>query len=277
MDRITIVTVCYNAENIIAKTMRSVLEQAYSSIEYLVIDGKSKDRTLREIENCKIKYLHNTIDLKIISEEDNGIYDAMNKGIDRATGKWLLFMNAGDSFYDMDVISRVFENHTYKGIDAVFGDTVRIYGNKHILVKGHELETIKDGFPLPFCHQSIFVRTEILKKMKFDLQYKQAADYKFFCLFYLDNKIATYCPIVISNYLMGGISERNTVRHLEEKISIREELGLEKFNFIKKKYLVYRLSIRQIIKKFFPKLLINWIAEKKVYNENKKNIGNSGN
>ena len=76
---------------------------------------------------------------------------------------------------------------------------------------------------------------------------------------------------------MGGISERNTVRHLEEKISIREELGLEKFNFIKKKYLVYRLSIRQMIKKFFPKLLINWIAEKKVYNENKKNIGNSGN
>lgn len=101
--KISVITVCYNAVDTLEKTIQSVLEQTYHNIEYIIIDGGSTDGTV-EIIHRYVDYL-----AYWVSEPDRGIYDAMNKGIERATGEWVNFMNAGDYFYNYDVISNVFK------------------------------------------------------------------------------------------------------------------------------------------------------------------------
>lgn len=259
MDKVTIITVCYNAEKHIRDTMISVLEQEYCNIEYLVIDGKSKDNTVYIAQQCRELYPH--MNCCIISEKDNGIYDAMNKGIDLATGEWILFMNAGDKFHSSKVVSLFFSKKYDERVSAVYGNTVRIHNGKRIFVEGKPLWEIRKGFPLPFCHQSIFVRCCYLKEKGFDTAYKQAADYKFFCEMYLQKVYFEHIDVIVSDYLMGGISETNTVFHLNEKIHIREELGIQKYSKVQKKFLLMHLSMKQTIKKILPKKIVEYIVE----------------
>ncbi|MBV4191775.1 glycosyltransferase, partial [Bacteroides fragilis] len=111
---ITVITVCYNAISDIEKTILSVIHQLYSNIEYVIIDGGSVDGTIEIIEKYhdKISYW--------ISESDKGIYDAMNKGVDKATGEWVCFMNAGDTFYSPDTILSVSDCFCHQ-YDIVYG------------------------------------------------------------------------------------------------------------------------------------------------------------
>ncbi len=262
MDKVTVVTVCYNAEHSILSTMESVLNQTYESIEYIVVDGKSSDSTMKIIESIKNRFdCSGNIELRVVSEKDSGIYDAMNKGIDMATGEWIIFMNAGDCFHEKETISKVFANQYYQDVIGVFGDTVRVRENKRTYVKGEQLEQIKNGFPLPFCHQSVFVRVWLAKTQKFDTTYKQAADYDFFVRTYKMGVHFEYSPVIISDYMMGGVSETNTVLHLKEKIAIREKHELEFFSPLKKIYLVKKLSYKQIIKRWIPKSILTQISK----------------
>lgn len=260
MDKVTVVTVCYNAEKEIAETLKSVFEQNYQDIEYLIIDGYSSDKTLTIVSQYKKDYsLKENVSVRVVSEKDNGIYDAMNKGARLASGEWILFMNAGDTFHTCDVVSKIFNGRDYSGIDAVYGDTVRVRGDHHKFVEGKPLEDIRTGFPLPFCHQSIFVRTRHLKELEFDARYKQAGDYHFFARMYLKNVRFEHVPVIVSDYKMGGISETNTVFHLKEKIQIREELDLERYSFVRKNYLITRLFFRQLLKRFLPSPIVEKI------------------
>ena len=220
MDKISIVTVCYNAEKEIADTMDSVYQQTYANIEYIIIDGLSKDNTLNIIKK-KVDENRSKIKTIVISEQDRGIYDAMNKGIAIASGEWILFMNAGDFFYDSMVVSKVFCKEYKDEIMGIFGDTERFCGDYKKVIKAKPLKEIKDSIPMPFCHQSVFVRTDIMKKSYFDVAYKQAADYNFFLHCFLEGYKFVYVDNIISKYAMGGISETNTVLHLSEKIKIR--------------------------------------------------------
>lgn len=260
MDKITVVTVCYNAETLIAETMRSVCEQDYPNVEYLVIDGKSGDGTVEIADKIRREYASkDTLEIQIFSEPDYGIYDAMNKGIKLAKGKWIIFMNAGDLFYSSTVLSEVFCKQYAPEISGVYGDTLRYHESWNLRVDGKPLEDIANGFPLPFCHQSVFVDTELMKKTMFDLRYKLAGDYNFFVQCYRMGCKLEHVPIIVSRYAMGGVSETNTVNHLKEKIAIREENSLEHFSRIKKKYLVARLSTRQQIKRLLPARVIKMI------------------
>lgn len=265
MDKITIITVCYNAEIYIEKTMVSVCDQAYENIEYLIIDGQSKDNTLKIINEVKKRYKNkSTVEIQVISEPDTGIYNAMNKGILIATGKWILFMNAGDTFCSMHTISDAFSkvpSCTEKNYDGVYGDTIRIRGENRKEVEGRPLEEIEDGFPLPFCHQSVFVRTSLLKELMFDEQYKQAADYDFFCRAYIAGARFIHVNTSISNYLMGGISETNNILHWKEKIQIREKNGLQIFSTWEKRRIIAKYTIRHKIKKILPEKLIECIVQ----------------
>ena len=257
LSKITVVTVCFNAEKDIEATMKSVCEQDYGNIEYLIVDGQSKDSTMKIVEKIKEKYNQKSfLEIKSISEKDKGIYDAMNKGIDMASGDWILFLNAGDSLYSTTTITEVFSKKYDENISGIYGDTLRYYNEWEKRINGKPLEEIAMGIPLPFCHQSVFVKSIILKSTKFDLQYRLAGDYNFFVQCYL-NKLSFYhVHIVVSKYAMGGVSEVDTVNHLKEKINIREKNGLEHYSAIKRIMMVLKLDIRQKIKKLLPRQMV---------------------
>lgn len=259
IDKITIVTVSYNAEKDIEKTMRSVCEQSYENIEYLIVDGNSSDSTLNIANRIREEYKNKGIDIGIISENDNGIYDAMNKGIKMASGKWILFLNTGDYFFNREIISDVFSQKRDDKITGIYGDTIRYLGGLTKRVEGKPLSCIQKELPLPFCHQSVFVKTKIMKELLFDTKYKYAADYDFFVRCFLDGCEFEHISKVISCYLMGGASEVNTIKHLSEKIQIREKNKLEKYSFPKKKYMIFKLAMKQQLKRILPSSLVNKI------------------
>ena len=125
---ITIVTVCFNSEKTIARTIDSVLNQDISEVEYLIVDGASTDNTLYIIDRYKNRFQEK---LKVISEPDNGWYDAMNKGILNAKGKFIVFLNS-DDFFDKDAISNVVKFIQKNSINPdaiVYGDSTNIYQN----------------------------------------------------------------------------------------------------------------------------------------------------
>ena len=169
---ISVVTVSYNTVATIEQTILSVINQTYPNIEYIIIDGGSTDGTI-EI----IKKYENRIHFWI-SEPDNGIYDAMNKGIDKATGQWINFMNAGDCFHDNKVLESLFGENNYDNCIAIYGNTNLV---KNGLFVGRFLNNPfwKVRYPFRtgqgFCHQSLFTKTSLVKKLRFDLSYKYAA------------------------------------------------------------------------------------------------------
>lgn len=250
-SKITIVTVTYNAANVIENTILSVVSQTYKSIEYIIIDGGSNDETSSIIEkyNNYIKYY--------ISEPDNGIYDAMNKAVDISTGEWILFLNSGDIFVDENVLSKIFDvNEDLSRDQVIYGDTLLKYPWGIHRNVGRLFS--KNDICLPFCHQSVFVRTELMKKYKFDLSYKIVADYNFFYKLYLSGAKFNHVDILISIYDMEGFSSRKVKESYEEIARINGTYGTAQY-YKKKIY----LSIRKVIFILLPSSLIEKIRKVK--------------
>lgn len=190
---ITIITVSFNAISTIEETILSVINQTYKNIEYIIIDGGSTDGTLDIIKKYESKIA------KWISEPDKGIYDAMNKGIQLATGDWINFMNCGDSFYNIDTIKNVVNKlSTIDNFDVVYGNSVINSGTTKYMVIPEKLECITNH--LPFCHQCVFVKTFLAKEYPFNLNYRFVADYNFFYQIYHTNHKFRYFNIPISYY-----------------------------------------------------------------------------
>ena len=115
--KVSIITVCFNAKEMLMTTLEDIRKQKYDNLEYIVIDGKSSDGTLDLVNNDQ------DIISKIVSEPDKGIYDAMNKGINIATGEWVIFMNAGDTFANENILTRVFKEDD--DADVIYGDVIK--------------------------------------------------------------------------------------------------------------------------------------------------------
>lgn len=131
--KITVVTVCYNAEKLIEETILSVINQTYSDIEYIIIDGASTDGTMEIVNKYRDRIS------TIVSEPDKGIYDAMNKGIALATGEWLNFMNAGDVFCSNDVLEHIFSQKFDNKFSFIYSDNIfKENGKKRYVVNNHE-------------------------------------------------------------------------------------------------------------------------------------------
>lgn len=232
MIRISIVTVCYNAEKTIENTIESIINQTYKNIEYIIIDGKSTDNTNLIIENnlSKLNLLNKFV---YISESDNGIYDAMNKAIKLATGEWLIFINSDDSFYSNHIIDDIFSNcNDILDNDIIYGDTnlvSRYTGSK--VEKSYILSKIYDQ--MPFCHQSVFVKRNILEDNLFDIKYKICADYKFFLLMYMQNRKFYNTNKVISNFSIDGVSGSAKLQTRLETMKILLDLKPHNKNWIK--------------------------------------------
>lgn len=167
LPSITVITVCFNSVKEIEETIKSVINQTYSDIEYIIIDGGSTDGTLDVIEKYadKISYF--------VSEPDYGIYDAMNKGIKRATGDYINFMNAGDMFYTPETLQIVASKMNVA--DVYYGKVLRHTAYQDYLDVPRPLERIKEC--MPFDHQGVFVALSKIKQHLFNTAYKIIADY----------------------------------------------------------------------------------------------------
>lgn len=204
--KITVVTVTYNCEKEVENTIKSVLSQSYPDIEYIIVDGASEDGTLDVVNKYKDKIS------KVVSEPDKGVYDAMNKGIQLATGEWVNFMNAGDSFYDTEVISRLFGSSQVG--DVVFGNTM-IKTKDRVFEKKYNPTFWKHKL-MPACHQSIFVRRFFLLSNPFDLKYKVSADVDSIVRIKKSGATLRYVNTIVSNYdATEGLSQNPRLYYWE--------------------------------------------------------------
>jgi len=214
--KITVITVCRNAQKEIAKTISSVLTQEYEDIEYIIVDGASTDGT------CEVvKKAISGQDVTFISEPDKGLYDAMNKGIELSRGDYLIFMNAGDEFLDSKVTGDFADK---LDCDIVYGNAVRVR-DKEENIEGYkgifkELRLFLCGRMM--CHQAMFIKASVLKKYKYDLDYKITADFNFavkvYALGYKYKYIdRTVCRFDNTDGLSSRISNNDIMRAEDDK------------------------------------------------------------
>jgi glycosyltransferase involved in cell wall biosynthesis len=189
MIRITIVTITYNAERVLQRTLDSVLSQTYEGIEHLIVDGASKDGTLPMAEHYKeaSDASDNRHKVIILSEPDHGIYDAMNKGLTQASGDYIIFMNAGDFFPQADTIEKVVqtcqlnERPTDELPGVLYGNT-NIVDNEGRYLHPRRLQppeqltwkSFQQGMLV--CHQAFYARIDIAKNNQYDTRYRYSAD-----------------------------------------------------------------------------------------------------
>ncbi|HOW36320.1 MAG TPA: glycosyltransferase family 2 protein [Candidatus Omnitrophota bacterium] len=219
--KVSVITVSFNAENCIEATIQSVLAQNYPDIEYIIIDGASNDGTMAIVN----KY-HPKIS-KIISEKDNGIYDAMNKGINLATGDIIYFLNADDRFYDNRVIADIADEFDRTNeTDVVCGKTQLVNAPPGFTLPArHSMETIfsqkREIILTQICHQRIFCKKRVFDKTGlFDTQYRIFADYDWFLKVYTRGIAVRYIPRYVAFYNFQGRSQRAGYSALHEKLRI---------------------------------------------------------
>lgn len=178
--RVSIVTVSYNAETTIEKTIQSVLCQSYSDIEFIVIDGASDDGTLEKIQQCQDG------SIKVISEKDDGIYDAMNKGLASATGDIVYFLNSDDQLHGKEVISNVAEQFRRDNELGILSGTVKFVDlpenpSYYAVNPKFDFRNIRDLIKVPKPQQSVFVRRCVFDQVgTFNTNYELCADYEWF-------------------------------------------------------------------------------------------------
>lgn len=211
MEKISIITVTYNCRTKIEYTIKNVLEQSYPNIEYIIVDGQSTDGTIDIIKNYK-----DSIDV-FLSEHDNGVYDAMNKAAKLTTGDWVIYMNAGDIFASNDVISKIF-NHNHSDVGVVFGDTISVTSNIERFVKFRP-KWWRHKY-MPSCHQSIFVRRDVLLKYPFDLKYTICADVDSFKRMKFDGISFEYIPVYVARYDSSEGISQNPQKYYKELYSV---------------------------------------------------------
>lgn len=210
--KISIVTVAYNAEDTIADTIKSVAEQSYPNIEYIIVDGGSSDGTvdvIRKYEN----HIHDWV-----SEADQGIYDAMNKGIAMATGDVIGILNADDIYAHSDVLQEAASAFDDGAIDCCYGDLVYVSEDlsQHVRYwksSVYDASLFSKAWVPP--HPTFFVRKEAYKKCGgFDLQYKLAADYELMLRFLWKFKLkSTYIPDTLIHMRLGGATN-NSIKNI---------------------------------------------------------------
>ncbi|MCR4853251.1 MAG: glycosyltransferase [Prevotella sp.] len=182
--KISVVTVTFRAEAVVKRTLDSVLAQTYDNVEHLIIDGASNDQTLTLAFDYKMRsdVAANGHEVVITSEPDHGLYDAMNKGLHKATGDYLVFLNAGDKLHSNDTLAIVAKMAEQKVLPAViYGDTDVVDNDGKLLGKRHlrppeELSWRSFRQGMLVCHQAFYALTSIAREQEYDLKYRYSAD-----------------------------------------------------------------------------------------------------
>jgi glycosyltransferase involved in cell wall biosynthesis len=211
--KISVITVVYNAQDTIARCIESVIGQKYPDIEYIVIDGGSTDNTLQIINRYR-----SSINL-FVSEQDKGIYDAMNKGIKMASGQILGTLNADDRLADEDVLSAVYQVFTESNADAVYGNLIYVHPDGKIKRKWNSKQCGANSFNRGFMppHPTFYCKRELFAKFGFySLEYGSAADYELMVRFMHRHKInKRYLNKVMVVMQDGGVSNKSLKNRLK--------------------------------------------------------------
>lgn len=241
--KFSIITVCYNSEQTITDTLKSIASQVNVELEHIVIDGASEDNSLSIVK----QFSHVS---KILSESDKGIYDAMNKGIALATGDVLCTLNSDDFYANDDVLAEVAKVFLDPNIDACYGDLVYVKQDNTKQVvrfwksRNYESCSFKSGW-VP-AHPTFFARKSIYDRLgSFDLNYKIAADFELLFRFIEQNKIKTkYIPEVLVKMRLGGTTNKNLLNILRQNKEIVAVLDKHYADFSKLDFLFKKLFNR---------------------------------
>lgn len=214
----SIITVTYNAEKEVEATLQSVVRQSYRSVEYILMDGASKDRTL-EIATRYRSHIHT-----LVSEPDKGIYDAMNKGLALATGDYVCFLNAGDSFHQHDTLEKMVASLPEGELpDVIYGETALVDEQRNFLrmrrLSAPETLTWKNFRQgMLVCHQAFFAKRSLAEA--YDQQYRFSADFDW-CIRILKRSRSTHnTHLTLVDYLEEGMTTRNRKASLRERFRI---------------------------------------------------------
>lgn len=220
--RLSVITIVYNNVRDIERTIRSVINQTYTNIEYIIVDGLSNDGTLQVIDKYKSQIT------KFISEKDEGIYDAMNKGLALATGDYVIFMNSGDEFYDNETVAAVFA--AAEDADIYYGETEMIADEGSSLGQRRHKAPAKftwRGFKygMSISHQAIYIRRSLAEP--YDRRYQLSSDIDWIIRAAKKAKKIVNVNRYVAKYLVGGMSKKRHRQSLMERFEImRRNYGL---------------------------------------------------
>lgn len=232
---ISVVTVVYNGEKNIEQTINSVLNQTYKNVEYIIIDGNSKDKTLEIIKKYedRIDYWQ--------SEPDKGIYDAMNKGIKLATGDYIGLLNA-DDWYENDTCEFIANKVCTEKADVYHGLLRYLDEDNQLLkVEGYTIKLINSGM---IAHPTCFIKKSVYNKILYDTKYKSASDYDLIYKLINNKFIFNFSEKILTNFRVGGMSSGS--------LGLKESLQIQFKNkaITKRRYMILRLIT---MKKFWRK------------------------
>lgn len=256
---ISVITIVYNDIAHIIETMDSVIAQDYPQLEYIIIDGASSDGTkeaiMRHIQACakvdsrgkgvaKTTHAHNeksgfyleathkekNLTFKFLSQKDSGIYEAMNKGVDLATGQWCNFMNCGDRFYSPNALKEFFAYFSHQSTrgslqtqpqitpQILYGDSQLIYDETHSKILYASTKSHK--YRHHFIHQSAFIATPLMQAYRYDTSFKIAGDTDFFAKAYNNGVSFYHIPLVVSSFSLEGVSSHLSWQMFKEDCQI---------------------------------------------------------
>jgi glycosyltransferase involved in cell wall biosynthesis len=218
MPKITVITICYNAEKFIEKTLQCVLNQTFTDFEYLIQDGKSKDNTLAIVE----KYRNDKF--RIFSESDKGIYDALNKAVANASGDYVCFLHAGDTFCENKTLEKIFQ--AVDNQDFIYGDTIMLNENTGETRAWYKQKPLESDFSyrsfqngMVVCHQSMIVKRTLSAEYVVG-KWKIANDLDWTIRTLKQCKTYKDVGFPIAYFLEGGVSDQRRRNALKERFEI---------------------------------------------------------
>jgi len=230
MKTFSIITCTYNAGNVLRRTLRSVSQQGYTSVEHIIVDGASGDDTVGIALEYQKESMGSGHEVMVKSERDKGLYDAMNKGIDMASGTYIAFLNAGDTLPQPDTLERIAQVAEQARAGVIYGDTDIVDDEGHFV--RHRRLTPPDNLTwrsfkqgMLVCHQAFYANTTLAKETRYNNEeYKYSADVDW-CIRVMKLAEQRHMPLarvqgVIANYLEGGMTTENHRASLAERFKI---------------------------------------------------------
>lgn len=256
VPKVSVITVNLNMCDALQMTVANVLAQSYRELEYLVIDGGSSDGSVDVLARNDSQISH------WVSEPDRGLYHAMNKGVQLATGDWVIFMNSGDRFYDTEVVADIFRE-PHSDADLVYGHSVQWHARERVGRVRHAESPAVLPLRTITSHQSVFCRRHLLLERPFS-ENIMVADYEFFVHMRLEGRRFKIIDRIVGVNVDGGISDLTRIRSVYQGICISVRNGLMKpYHVFSYAGLIGRAVMVSCVKRVLPVSLAGWLLRRR--------------